>query len=210
MKQKIITYVLTLLLAPIAVGIILWQIEPIFKPSLKTASTAEEKTAKNTIRPSSYTGTTSTRTQGNEHISTEHIAPYPVAIKGNINQGQLVLDALGLPLKLGIFKSSFVTSGTFDKVFENSDDIKSLALPREFEKITLIKIGGQEKKIIQDALNAIRVNQSINVKLIEAKTGIVIKHVQFIAEGVGFNDEAVLASLKEDLIKQLSPLRTAF
>jgi hypothetical protein len=134
----------------------------------------------------------------------------PVAVKGSADASRDVLDALAVPLKQGVFTRSFFSDGVFERALSGEGSgIAHLKLPKEISKVVLLQVGASQKTSISDAQGAIKVKRHVAITVMDAQSGTVIKAAKFTAEGVGFDEEFVEKSLKEDLAEKLEPVRRA-
>lgn len=147
----------------------------------------------------------------NDALLRDGSAIAPVAIKGNSVASREVLDALAIPLRQGVFKSPFFNDGVFDRALNgDGNGIARLKLPNEIKTVVLLQVGDSQKTSVPDMQGAIKIKRPIAITVMEAHSGAVIKATRFVAEGVGFDEEFVEKSLKEDLSAKLDAVRRAF
>lgn len=228
MKQDLLVNIIGGIVAAVISGVIMWQLEPIKdwlqgQKAPATVAVSSPVTAKVPARTSPGTSTSSSSTSSVRPSSQTGKAHYvndvilsgsnpitPVAVKGNVDAARDVLDALAIPMKQGVFTRSFFNDGVFDRALNGQGSgIAQLKLPREIGKVVLLQVGDSQKTSISDAQGAIKLRRQVAITIIEAQSGAVIKAMKFVAEGVGFDEEFVERSLKEDLATKLEPVRRA-
>lgn len=228
MKQDLLVNIIGGIVAAVISGVIMWQLEPIKdwlqgQKAPATVAVSSPVTAKAPARTSpgisaSSNSNPSSRSSSqtgkahyvNDAILSDRKPITPVAVKGNVDVVRDVLDALAVPLKQGVFTRSFFNDGLFERALNGEGSgISQLKLPKEINKIVLLQVGDSQKTSISDAQGAIKLRRQVAITLMDAQSGAVIKATKFVAEGVGFDEEFVEKSLKEDLAAKLEPVRHA-
>lgn len=134
----------------------------------------------------------------------------PVVIKGNFDAAREVIDVMGVRLQQGVFTPAFVSEGLFDRALQgDADAIARLQLPGHIRKIVLVQVGEPQRSTMPDAQNSIKVAETVHVAVVEARSGVVLDSARFVAEGMGFGEQYVQQSLREDLSKKLAAVKRA-
>jgi hypothetical protein len=230
MKQNLVSAIggiVATVVATVVGGIVMWKLEPHFKDSpeerkvhttMVASSQASAKSANrslpNTSIPSGSESSAKSPSQPgdvhyvNDALLSDRKPITPVAVKGNADASRDVLDALAVPLTQGVFTRSFFSDGIFERALNGEGrGIAQIKLPKVISKIVLLKVGELQKTSISDAQGAIKIKRHVTITVMAAQSGAVIKAVKFVAEGVGFDEEIVERSLKEDLATKLEPVR---
>jgi hypothetical protein len=228
MKQDLLVNIIGGIVAAVISGIIMWQLEPIKDwlqgqkgPATIAASSPVSAKASTRASPdisASSDSASSARSSSqtgkahyvNDAVLSDRKPITPVAVKGNADASRDVLDALAIPLKQGVFTRAFFNDGIFERALNGEGSgIAQLKLPKEINKIVLLQVGESQKTSIPDAQGAIKLRRPVAITVMETQSGAVIKAAKFVAEGVGFDEEFVERSLKEDLAAKLEPIRRA-
>lgn len=134
-----------------------------------------------------------------------------VAIRGEEDTANEILDVLAVPLTRNGFKAAFFNSGLYRRALNgDGSEIAALGLPREIDKILLLSVGQPVKSELPDVSGALKLSGKLQIALIAANSGAVLKKTTTSVQGLGFNDAALALSLREDMEKKLAPFRSEF
>jgi hypothetical protein len=137
----------------------------------------------------------------------------PVAIKAASGDDAATFDllaALDVPLHKGFFQPSFYKEGLFDRLLSGEvSDLRRLNLPERVERILLVRLGEPKRHSPQDSEEATQLSMAVTVTAFDVRARSVLKTLRFDAAGVAFDNEQMLhESLREDIARNLQPLKT--